>query len=384
MMSDEKKLNFKEELLITLYFSHENKSNITRLVKLLFLYEEIFDINLKKELKFVPYTYGPWAQNFETLMTPFILADLVSLKTKNNMKQYSYSKEKRIRIRDLIENKYLEKSQYKTQINLIKFLTQKYEDQRLDELIQLVYFLKPNFTEKSEIKEKILRKSTEFNQNFLISLFEESAVQYLQKITKFTEGILKFFNFPDEKSAESKFFSNLFQRINEYFSIPTNYQSESLLRYLYNFENQTKYKYLKWSLISLFSMFEISWDESFYRNLYLFILKSIQLEWPLTKDSFTIFNNLVIELKNNNNLSSFFGEVPELTEKERILTVKLTEDLKTIETIELKKDISLAEPVKRKTKREKPIKIFSSYEDYNDKEDEKENTIFEESYAVSE
>ena len=41
-------MNFKEQILLTLYFSPENQSNITRLMKLLFLFEEIFDLKDRK------------------------------------------------------------------------------------------------------------------------------------------------------------------------------------------------------------------------------------------------------------------------------------------------------------------------------------------------
>ncbi|MFX1258665.1 MAG: hypothetical protein ACFFAN_12455 [Promethearchaeota archaeon] len=373
------KLNFKEQILLTLYFSQENQSNITRLMKLLFLYDEIFNINLKKDLNFIEHNFGPWAENFETLMTPFILANVISLRTRNEKKRFSYSNEKEERIKNLIKSKYLTKSEYKSQINLIRFLSTNYDIQKLDELIQLVYFLKPEFTDKSQIKNQIERKSTEINQDLMISFFEDISIEYVTKLLRNIDGILKIFNIQDKKNLDFLFFKNLFQKFNDYYDKPNKFQKQDLLSFLYNYNSKTKYKQLKLGLISIFSMFDIEWNENFYRNLYLLIFKSIKLKWPLNQQNYERFNDLIVKFKDNTKLISFFRDIPNLTEKERIFTLELPNNMKNIE---IKKEISSSSPLYKKKKTQKRKLIFTDYEDYNEEEDKEENRAFEETYSI--
>ena len=127
-------LDFEEKFLLMLYFSEENNSLITRAMKLMFLFEQIFDIKGENELEFIAYDLGPFAKNFQINITPLITEELIGYRefcdsnlnyiSESYYKEYFLTEKRKVEIKTVLEKEYIKKKNYKYPIELIKFLAQ--------------------------------------------------------------------------------------------------------------------------------------------------------------------------------------------------------------------------------------------------------------------
>ena len=139
-------LDFEEKFLLMLYFSEENNTLITRAMKLMFLFERVFEIKSKNELEFIAYDLGPFAKNFQLYITPLITEELVGYREfcDNNLnyisesyyKEYFLHEKRKRDIKTTLEKEYIYKKKYKTLIELIKSLTIVYNKNHLKDLIR--------------------------------------------------------------------------------------------------------------------------------------------------------------------------------------------------------------------------------------------------------
>lgn len=315
-------LDFKEELLLILFFSPNYQSKKTRLIKLLFLFEELFDLNIRK-LEFIQYRFGPWLPYFETLITPMVVTNLLSYQEEEEKKIWSFSEENKNTIVEYIQNSYLEKEEYKEKIQLIQFLANKFKDEHSKELIQFVYFLFPNFTEKSEIKDYILSFPPNYNQSVILEFIEEVPFEYNIKLfsnPEILKNVLKLFNIPNDSinGLNFKFIIDLLQEINTPYMESSAFDKQRMLKALYEYPSNDLFKPFKMSLISIFSMPHFDFSQKTYKSLLLFIFQSMSLNWPLNTYEYTEFNKFILDLKERLDLGSFLDELPDANEKERM------------------------------------------------------------------
>lgn len=377
------KLDFKEQMLLILYFSPQNKSNKTRLMKLLFLLEEFFNLSEEKRLNFVPHNFGPWAKNFETLITPILLLNMFSSRVDRGKQVYSYSDSKKEKICAFITKTYLQNSKYENELKLVEFLSKKYKDAQLNDLIQLVYFLSPEYTNKSEIKSRITEMSTKYNVEVLLEFIEKIPLEYVLRLFKDElnyKRILRFFNVPNIniQGIDYQFLIEFIQQNNSYFSEKEKLKKDKILSILYEYPSERIFKHLKLSFISVFSIAEREYDEKSYRYLLLFLLKCLTLDWPLNSDQYDKFNDYLLLLKDKLHLDSFFDSLPSLKEEERILTEKSLANMTTLSPT-LKKILSdnnrdIYPSVKERTTESSEIIAL----DFSEEEDEKEDKVLDE------
>ena len=197
-----KKLDFNEKFLLTLYFSSNNHTKIPRAMKLMFLFNEVFNIGEKKELHFIAYDYGPFANNFQLNLTPLIVEEIVTYRevcrseivSLDCIKEYFFNQIHKEKLINILENDYINQQKYINQIGVIKHLSELFDENRRSELIQFCYYLKPKFSENSIIKKKINKLDKTFNQKAIIKLISALDGEPILKLLDYSNGILKIFN----------------------------------------------------------------------------------------------------------------------------------------------------------------------------------------------
>ncbi|MHA2338685.1 MAG: hypothetical protein ACXACX_15360 [Candidatus Hodarchaeales archaeon] len=281
-----------EELVLLILFYSEGYYTLkTRLIKLLFLFKEIFPINeeYESDLDFFPFNYGPSLDynEYELLISTLKNYEFIEIEEKTWEKYDSplikikIHKEKENEILRMIEDILIsEKPLYK--IELIEKLCKSFPNIDNKILVQFVYYIREDFTEKSKIREEIFQLSKKKIQNKIIDLFKGLRIRYLDILLEYKESILKIFNiskslqdFPIIKELLSNFHVGL--------------KSNSLKitkNFIQNLDRMSlkdkKYHKLKLSLLDIFlKNYGNKWANEEVISVIIYILKSLSLSWPL-------------------------------------------------------------------------------------------------------
>jgi hypothetical protein len=312
-------LDAKEKIICTLFYSRNHASNTTRLMKLMFIFDEIFKMySIENEFDFKSLHLGAWSDNFDTFITPLILSDLITVREAELYRNYSFSTEKENQLMNFIENTYLENEDYKEQLDIIHFFSSRY-DSELDSLIQFTYYLKPEFTQKSEILNKIGNLNPKFNQKIIIDLIKILPTPYLlQLIQEETiPGTLKFFNIIEDNDDYPSF-KSLLIKIRTFIEDPAIFSQPELIKTISEISiTSSLYKPLKFGLLSLFTKKIVLWEDKIYRGLLLFFYKSLSLDWStIDTEGYNKFNLFLFDCKKNFDINTFLEGIPELTKEE--------------------------------------------------------------------
>ena len=322
-MEEKHVLNFDEKFLLLLFFSRENKTLITRAMKLLFIFEEIFKIRGIDQLDFNPKDFGPFAENFQLNVTPLIIGEIVSFKEKHNIKssyispnyikEYYYNQRNLSNIKKVMVKDYISDNSYKNEIKLISLFSNFYKQENLIDLIQFCYFLKPEFIEKSIITEQIENHSTLYNQKVIFNIISDLNELYLILLLENFEGILKIFNIRRDNIEFNNLYS-IFKLLYETFESKSKLNNQKLIKIIDNFaiSEKTRHKLLKYKLLQIIATFEEPADFFQKKKLLIFLLRSLQLKWPLNKRSINSFNKIFNSLKQFLVEQSVFEELDEL------------------------------------------------------------------------
>lgn len=303
---------FYEKLMFVLYFSKNYKSNIIRLMKLLFVFDEIFELrssNKLKELDFKGHHYGPWADNYDAMVNTLITSNLINYQEFKKQKIYSLNIE-RNDIKNLIQNEYFKNEQYKAEIDLIKIFSSKYLYS--NDIIYFVYTMRPNFTQNSVIKSDVKDINPKINQEIIIELIEEIDLVYLLKL--FSEEnipkILDIYEFTSKKADYLNISQFIYHLINTIDQI-SDYYIEETIELIDNLalDEGEELKHFKLALLSLFEFSSPPRNEKFIRYLLVFIFRSFQLKSPLNKQDFNEFNIIFDEFKEKIGLESSFDYI---------------------------------------------------------------------------
>jgi len=319
-------LDFEEKFLLMLYFSEENNTLITRAMKLMFLFEEIFEIKSENDLEFIAYDLGPFAKNFQINITPLITEELVGYRefcdtnlnyiSQSYYKEYFLHEKRKGEIKTILENEYITKKNYKDPIELIKFLTGIYNKTHLKDLIQLSYFLKPEFAKNSIIDEEVEYYNRDYNQKFILKAIFDLNENHLLKLFRNIDGALKIFDIK-ENSIEKENFSFFVQEhlipFRKESVINLNKVIETIDNISIRDPNKT-YKFLKFRLLEIYSL--INEEEINLRTVRLllhYFFKSLTLQWPLNENNMKKFRNIMQDLKKNIQLISIKDDQPPLS-----------------------------------------------------------------------
>ncbi|MFX0140043.1 MAG: hypothetical protein ACFFDN_40750 [Candidatus Hodarchaeota archaeon] len=301
-------LDFNEKFLLTLYFSSKNSTLITRAMKLMFLYDEVFNIKEKVELDYIPYDFGPFADNFQLNLTPLITEELVSYRelcradyiSLDCIKEYFFNETNKKKLIKVLQQDYLNQEKYCQDIKLIKKLSQIYDRSRTKNLIQMCYYLKPEYSKNSIISDQINLLDRNFNQNVLIDLVTDIDKDHLLSLLKYRNGILDLFNI-EENHRERESFCMILKNISSAMKTSDNLRKELLVHAIENIgvqDSNESYKMLKYKLLEFLSFdpeFIVNYDNR--KQFLIFLLKSLQLNWPLKKNSIIEFRNLTKEYR---------------------------------------------------------------------------------------
>ncbi len=318
-----KDLTFNETLLLTLFFSDENRSLTTRLVKLLFLFQVVFEISTPDKLDFKSYDYGPWAENLETLIKPLELAKVIN-ETEESGKGYrfyEFRKERSAATHDLIKRRILAQKDEKNDI--VKFFSQNYTNKMLDDLIQFVYIIKPEFTDKSTIKDEVKKYNKKQNQRIFIDFVSCAPLQILVKFFSkrdYSDRILEIFEFNSSNEKERRLLVQFLANLSNGYS-QNHINRDELIGGLVKPEN-TNYKHLFFAIIAFLFNRDKKIDADVCRMLYLFVFKALEYGWPLSEENVLKYNNLITEFKNKLDITSFIEGIEDLDEKTYIYTTK--------------------------------------------------------------
>lgn len=322
-MEKKQVFNFDEKFLLLLFFSKENKTLITRAMKLMFIFEEIFKMKKDDQLDFKSKDFGPFAENFQLNMTPLIIGELITFKEKHNIKsnyispdyikEYFYNTKNLSNIREVIIKDYIKNNLFKNEINLISLFSRYYKQENLVDLIQFCYYLKPEFTEESIITEQIENHPTLYNQKVILEVIPKLNELYLTLLLKNFEGILKIFNIREDSKEINNYYA-IFKLLYETFENKAKLDNQKLIKIIDNFaiSKNAKYKFLKYKLLQIIALFEEITEFIQKKNFLIFLLKSIQLKWPLNKRSINYFNKIFSSFKKFIVEQSVFEELDEL------------------------------------------------------------------------
>ncbi len=319
-------LDFDEKFLLMLYFSKENNTLITRAMKLMFLFEQIFDIKSENELEFIAYDLGPFAKNFQINITPLITEELIGYREfcDNNLnyisesyyKEYFLTDKRKEEIKNILEKEYIAKKKYKYPIELIKNLTEIYKKTHLKDLIQLCYFLEPDFARNSVIDEEVEYYSKNYNQKFIINAIFLLNENYLLKLFRNIEGVLKIFGIK-ENNIEKENFRYFVQEHLIPFRKESVINLNSVIRTIDTISVQDPnrtYKFLKFKLIEIYSLIdEKAINLQTIRILLHYFFKSLTLQWPLNDNNMKKFRNIIKGLKKEIQLISIKDDQPQLS-----------------------------------------------------------------------
>jgi len=349
-------LDFEEKFLLMLYFSEENNTLITRAMKLMFLFEQIFEIKSENELEFIAYDLGPFAKNFQINITPLITEELVGYReycdsnlnyiSESYYKEYFLNEKRKGEIKTILEKEYIPKKNYKYPIELIKFLTEIYTKTHLKDLIQLCYFLEPEFAQNSVIDEEVEYYNRSYNQKFILKAIFLLNENHLLKLFRNIEGALKIFDIKGN-SIEKENFSLFVQEhlipFRKESVINLNKVIETIDNISIRDPNKT-YKFLKFRLLEIYSL--INEEEINLRTIRLllhYFFKSLTLQWPLNENNMKKFRNIIKDLKKNIQLISIKDDQPPLSIDYPLLKKELENEFqkKTIKKIKDRNEVGI-------------------------------------------
>lgn len=328
-----KKLDFNEKFLLTLYFSSRNHTKITRAMKLMFLFNEVFNIGEKKELHFIAYDYGPFANNFQLNLTPLIVEEIVTYRevcrseivSLDCTKEYSFNQIHKEKLINILENDYINQQKYINQIGVIKYLSELFDENRRSELIQFCYYLKPEFSENSIIKEKINKLDKTFNQKAIIKLISALDGEPILKLLDYSNGILNIFNIDEEHNEKNNLLS-LLDGVKKSLHRGDD-KKDFLIHIMDNMsidDSEKSLKMLKYKLLEFLSIpSNIFKSNSSKRNFIIFLLKSLQLNWPLDNKSEKIFRKISLEYRKNLKVDEYKGGLEPLIIEEKNFEPKI-------------------------------------------------------------
>jgi hypothetical protein len=256
-----KNLDFNEKILLLLYFSENHKTLITRAMKLMFLFEELFEIKGDENLNFISYKLGPFAENFQINIAPLINEQIISYKEicdRNSTyipidckRLYHLNPERETEVGNVLKENYINNLNLKNEIQIIEILSKYYDDLHYMDLVQLCYFIKPEFTNKSLIKEDVINHNKSFNQNLIINLIEILDKENFIRLFSNIDGILEIFSTYENNFERESFKSILIHFINS-IKKQTEIDKKSLINTIDNIsikENEEIYKTLKYKLL---------------------------------------------------------------------------------------------------------------------------------------
>lgn len=368
-------LDFNEKFLLILYYSKKHTTLITRAMKLMFLLEELFEFKGESGLDYISYNLGPFANNFQINISPLITEQLISYKEvfdKNSTfipidskRLYLINPERKKEIESVLKDNYINKSDFKKEIVIIKLLSEYYDHNHLTDLIQLCYFLKPNFTQKSIIKEQIMAHSKSYNQEIIIKMINSFDEDNIIKLLSNIDGILKLFCINEENIEREHFYSIL---EDSYLTIKAKSQIDKkhLVLTIDNIsinDPDESYKFLKYKLLEVLTFEKTHFSSFDSKKIFLnFFLKSLQLNYPLNKISAEKLRLFFNELKDSLEFIDYKEKLPVLKlqyqefknelrsikkdEKKQITKRVKTTDLKKTEEIQIKiTDFKLIEEI---------------------------------------
>ncbi len=369
--------------MLTLYFSRNNSTLITRAMKLMFLYDEVFNIKEREELDYIPYDFGPFADNFQLNLTPLITEEIISYRelckseyiSLDCVKDFFINEKNRKKLVKVLEQDYINQDKYYEDIKLIKFLSQIYVQSRTNDLIQLCYYLKPEFTKKSIIRDKINLLDRHFNQNAFINLVTILNRDHLLSLLDNKNGILDLFKI-EQNHNERDNFSLLLNNISSSVMNSDEVEKEIFVHTIENIgvqDENKSYNMLKYKLLEFLS-FDPSFIQSYNnkRQFLVYFLKSLQFNWPLNKYSAIKFRDLVKDYRKSTNLNYYKEYIDPLRLDEENLKIDLTIKLKPKsykERIDIsfdQIDYSIISPSDENILIES--KISSFYEEYSQKD----------------
>ena len=368
-------LDFNEKILLILYYSKIHTTLITRAMKLMFLLEEIFELKGESDLDFISYNLGPFAVNFQTNITPLITEQLISYEEvfdKNSnfipldsKRLYQINPERKKEIETVLKDNYINNSDLKKEIKLIKILSVHYDHEHLTDLIQLCYYLKPKFTQKSIIKEQIKAHSKFFNQEVILKMIYSLDEGNIIKLFSNLDGILNLFC-RNEKNIEKEHFYSILGEISQAIKAKSQINKKHLVFTIDNIsinDPDESYKFLKYKLLEVLTFEKTHLTSLDSKKEFLkFFLKSLQLNYPLNKASIEKLRLHFNELKNSLEFIDYKDQLPELEinyeefknelrsikkeEKKQIIRRDKTTESKKIEEIQTKiTDFKLIEEI---------------------------------------
>ncbi len=368
-------LDFNEKILLILYYSKVHTTLITRAMKLMFLLEEIFELKGESDLDFISYNLGPFAVNFQTNIAPLITEQLISYEEvfeKNSnfipidsKRLYQINPERKKEIESILKDNYINNSDLKKEIKLIKILSVHYDHEHLTDLIQLCYYLKPKFTQKSIIKEQIIAHNKFFNQEVILKMIYSLDEGYIIKLFSNLDGILNLFC-RNEKNIEKEHFYSILEEIRQGIKAKSQINKKHLVFTIDNIsidDPDESFKFLKYKLLEVLTFEKTHLTSLDSKKEFLkFFLKSLQLNYPLNKTSIEKLRLHFNELKNSLEFIDYKDQLPELEidyeefknelrsikkeEKKQIIRREKTTESKKIEEIQTKiTDFKLIEEI---------------------------------------
>ncbi len=381
---EENTLDFEEKFLLLLYFSEDNKTLITRAMKLMFMFEEIFEIRGKSDLEFIPYNLGPFANDFQINITPLITEELVGYReycdttlnyiSESYYKEYFLEESRKKEIERIIENEYLPNKSYSNLIRIIEFITKYYSNFHLWDLIQICYFLKPEFTQKSIIDKEVKSINRVYNQTFIQNAVNFMNDGYILKLFRNIEGILRIYGI-DKTNIEKENFSFI---IEEHLNA---FKEEAPLINLYEIieaidnisikDSRKTFKFLKFKLLEIYSLInEDNITKRNIRTLLLYFLKNLALNWPLNRNEMRIFRKNIKDLKNTINIDSIKDDQPPIDINYALLKRELENEIQ-LNALRQTSDNKIIRIKKGKTDKSKTflidkINLSNLYEEFSD------------------
>ena len=349
-------LDFEEKFLLMLYFSEENNTLITRAMKLLFLFEQIFDIRSQNDLEFIAYDLGPFAKNFQINITPLITEELIGYRefcdndlnyiSESYYKEYYLTEKRKVEIKTILEEEYITKNNYRYPIELIKFLTEIYKKTHLKDLIQLCYFLEPDFARNSVIDKEVEYYDKNYNQKFILRAIFLLNEEYFLKLFRNIDGALKIFDIK-ESNIEKENFSCFVQEHLILFRKESVINLNNVIETIDNISvrdpNKT-YKFLKFKLLEIYSLIdEKEINLRTIRSLLHYFFKSLTLKWPLNENDMKEFRNMIKGLKKEIRFISIKDDQPQLSIDYPLLKKELENEFqkKTIKKVKDRNELGI-------------------------------------------
>jgi len=309
-------------------------------MKLMFLFDEVFNIKDKKELDYIAYDYGPFADNFQLNLTPLIVEEIVSYREVSRTehisldctKEYFLNQDHKDKLINVLENDYISQNKYINELKVIRYLSEFFDETHTPELIQFCYYLKPEFSEKSIIKEKIDKLDKNYNQNVIIKLISDLEKEPLLKLLDHSNGILTIFNIYENHNEKR----NLLLLLNgvEQLIHRGDDKRDLIIDIIDNMsigEAEKTFKLLKYKLLEFISIpFDIFKNIKSKKNFIIYLLKSLQLNWPLDENSEKIFRNITQEYRKNLKFDKYKDGLEPLIIEETFFEHKIIPKLKHI------------------------------------------------------